>query len=140
MVAPQYLLDANTLSEALRLSPDPAMLSRLAANRPHSATAAVVIHEMRYGAYRLPPSRRRRTIERYLDRLMREGMPILPYDEAAAEWHARERARLVAIGRTPPFFDGQIAAVAAVNDLVLVTSNVRDFHAFRDLRVEDWRA
>lgn len=67
-------------------------------------------------------------------------MPILPYDEAAADWHARERARLVAAGRTPPLLDGQIAAVAAVNDLVLVTSNVRDFRGFDGLRIEDWRA
>jgi tRNA(fMet)-specific endonuclease VapC len=33
-------------------------------------------------------------------------MPILPYDEQAAEWHAAERARLAGIGKTPPFADG----------------------------------
>jgi tRNA(fMet)-specific endonuclease VapC len=36
------------------------------------------------------------------------------------------------------FIDGQIAAVAAVNDLVLVTRNERDFTHFTDLAVENW--
>jgi predicted nucleic acid-binding protein len=37
------------------------------------------------------------------------------------------------------FVDGQIAAVAATNDLILVTFNPTDYAAFRDLRIEDWR-
>ena len=59
---------------------------------------------------------------------------------AAADWHAAERARLTGLGRTPPFVDGQIAAIAHVNGLVLVTANVADFRHFADLSVEDWRA
>lgn len=65
-------------------------------------------------------------------------MPILDYDRRAAEWHASERARLMAAGRTPPFIDGQIAAVARVNDLTLVTRNQRDFRWFEGLRMERW--
>jgi len=33
------------------------------------------------------------------------------YNEDAAKWHACERARLQSIGKTPPFVDGQIAAI-----------------------------
>jgi tRNA(fMet)-specific endonuclease VapC len=62
---------------------------------------------------------------------------VLPYDEHAASWHARERARLTKRGKPPSFVDGQIAAVAAVNGLTLVTRNVRDFVAFA-VRVESW--
>ncbi len=65
-------------------------------------------------------------------------MAVLPYDQMAAEWHAAERARLGAVGLTPPFVDGQIAAVAHVNDLTLVTANTRDFAHFEGLRIEDW--
>jgi predicted nucleic acid-binding protein len=32
----------------------------------------------------------------------------------------------------------EIAAIAAVNDLVLVTANPRGFRLFRGLRLEDW--
>lgn len=67
-------------------------------------------------------------------------MPILPYNQAAAEWHAKERARLEAIGRTPPFLDGQIAATAKANDLVLVTANRSHFEIFEGLQIENWRA
>jgi hypothetical protein len=41
------------------------------------------------------------------------------------------------VGRTPPFLDGQIAAIAFVNDLVLVTRNVDDFAPFEKLRIEN---
>jgi tRNA(fMet)-specific endonuclease VapC len=63
---------------------------------------------------------------------------ILPYDASAAAWHARERARLTRRGKRPAFVDGQIAAIAAVNDLVLVTRNLRDFSGFSGLEIESW--
>ncbi len=65
-------------------------------------------------------------------------MLILPYDERAAEWHAKERARLSLKGRTPSFVDGQIAAIAKVNGLVLVTRNTTDFKSFSKLVIENW--
>lgn len=40
---------------------------------------------------------------------------------------AEERARLDKEGMPVPFVDGQIAAIAKSNDLILVTVNVRDF-------------
>ncbi|HET6611150.1 MAG TPA: hypothetical protein VFG83_04145 [Kofleriaceae bacterium] len=65
-------------------------------------------------------------------------MPILTYDAIAAEWHAQERARLAKTGRSAPFVDGQIAAIAAVSGLILVTRNVKDFRRFKGLEVSDW--
>jgi tRNA(fMet)-specific endonuclease VapC len=103
-------------------------------------TAAPVWHELRFGCARLPQSRKRREIERYLREHVAANLLILPYDAAAAEWHAAERARLANIGKTPPYVDGQIAAIATMNDLTLVTANVGDFVNFADLRVEDWRS
>jgi tRNA(fMet)-specific endonuclease VapC len=86
----------------------------------------------------LPPSEKRRAIDAYLEEVVRRALPILPYDEEAAAWHARERARLERRGRLPAAADGQIAAIAHVNELILVTANVRDFRRFSGLRVEDW--
>jgi tRNA(fMet)-specific endonuclease VapC len=68
---------------------------------------------------------------------VRGSFPILPYDEASAAWHGEERARLESFGRTAPFVDGQIAAIAQVHGLILVTANPRDFEAFQGLRIED---
>ena len=66
------------------------------------------------------------------------SFPILPYDEAAATWHGYERARLESLGKPAPFTDGQIAAIAHANDLVLVTVNVKDFARFKGLKVANW--
>jgi tRNA(fMet)-specific endonuclease VapC len=65
---------------------------------------------------------------------------LLPYDSRAARWHAEERARLQAKGLTPAFVDGQIAAVAATNNLTLVTRNVSDYKRFRGLKIVSWHS
>jgi tRNA(fMet)-specific endonuclease VapC len=54
------------------------------------------------------------------------------------QWHARERARLSKIGKTLAFADGQIASIAAANDLILVTNNVADFQYFDNLKIDNW--
>jgi tRNA(fMet)-specific endonuclease VapC len=62
----------------------------------------------------------------------------LPYDAAAARWHGVERARQERLGRSKPYVDGQIAAVASVAGLTLVTANRKDFVGYPDRAVEDW--
>jgi tRNA(fMet)-specific endonuclease VapC len=139
-VSPRYLLDTNTISEPIRPHPNQGVVERLRTYQDELAIASPVWHELLFGCYRLPPSRRRESIERYLTEVVRPALPILPYDALAAEWHATERVRLVGLGKTPPFVDGQIAAIARTNDLTLVTANVADFVNFSDLRIENWRS
>ena len=136
---PCYLLDTNALSEPLRPSPDEGILRGLEQHRDFLATAAPVWHELVFGCCRLPPSKKRTAIERYVKEVVGACLAILPYDAAAAEWHASERARLGRLGLTPPFVDGQIAAIARTHGLVLVTANVADYMHFTELEVEDWR-
>jgi tRNA(fMet)-specific endonuclease VapC len=114
------------------------MLKHLDDKTSECAIAAPVWHELRYGSQRMPKGRRRSAIEAYLRDVVRGSFAILPYDEAAAEWHSEERARLESIGRPAPFVDGQIAAIARVHALTLVTMNERDFAPFRGLAVENW--
>lgn len=133
-----YLLDTNVVSEPLRPEPSEGVLRKLRVHGEESAIPAPVWHELRFGCARLPPSRHRDTFERYLEDVVLASFPVLDYDREAADWHARQRARLVAAGQTPTFVDGQIAAIACVNDLVVVTSNTRDFQDFQGLRVEHW--
>ena len=132
----QYLLDTNVLSEPLRPAPDRRVLRWIEEHREQAATAAPVWHELRFGCNRLPPSTKRQMLERYLEEVLEPSLPVLPYDREAAEWHAEERARLTSMGRTPAFVDGQIAAVAAVNDLTVVTLNPRQFRPFQGLAIE----
>lgn len=102
------------------------------------STATIVWHELLFGLNRLPPSRRRQALERYLQEEVKAKLPFFPYNEAAAEWHAQERSRLVKLGKTPSFADSQIAAIAKVNQLILVTNNVSDYANFNDLPIENW--
>ena len=134
----RYLLDTNVVSEPLRPKPNPGVIRRLSEIDDEAAIGAPVWHELRFGCARLPPSRRRERFEHYIDTVVLANFPVLEYDREAADWHALERARLSALGRTPPFTDGQIAAIAHVNGLILVTGNSRDFAGFQGLRLEDW--
>ena len=134
----KFLLDTNTVSEPLRPHPNARVIRRLHEHEREIAIPAPVWHELRFGCSRLVRSRRREVIERYIENVVLRSFPILDYGRTAADWHARERARLVAAGRTPPFVDGQIAAIAHANRLVLVTSNVDDFRGFNRLTVECW--
>ena len=102
------------------------------------AIPSPVWHELRFGCERLPPSRRRDAVERYIETVVLHSFPVFDYDLEADDWHARERARLVAAGKTPPFVDSQIAAIACVNGLTLVTSNEGDFREFSELKVQSW--
>ena len=93
---------------------------------------------LQFGCKRLPDSRKREMIEIFLNDVIIKNMPVLPYDEKAARWHAEQRAELTAKGAAPSFVDGQIASVAKVNGLVLVTGNVKDFERFAGIEIENW--
>ena len=134
----EYLLDTNVVSEPLRPRPSVNIMRRLREHDGEIAIPAPVWHELRFGCARLPESRRRDAIERYIEDVVRTSFPVIGYDRQAAEWHALERARLSADGRTPPFVDGQIAAIAHVNGLTVITSNTSDFRVFQGLRVLSW--
>ena len=135
----RYLLDTNVVSEPLRPQPHPLVLARIQQHETRMCIASIVWHELLFGCYRLSVSARRASIEHYLLHVVAPTVPILEYDEKAAAWHAVERARLGALGRTPSFADAQIAAVASTNTLVLVTFNTADYVDFDGLSVEDWR-
>jgi tRNA(fMet)-specific endonuclease VapC len=134
----KFLLDTNILSEPLKKIPSPKALKKLRTHQDEIATAAPAWHELLFGCLRMPSSTKRQAIEEYLRAVVWPTVPILAYDSSAAEWHASERARLISSGKTPGFVDGQIAAIAITNDLILVTSNTDDFVVFKDLRVENW--
>ena len=134
----KYLLDTNVVSEAIKTSPNNSVMLKLEKYQNEIATATIVLHELQFGCRRLPASRKRELIEAYLEGVVDQNLEILPYDTAAADWHAAERARLTASGKPPAFADGQIAAIAKVNKLILVTRNVLDFKSFSGLKIQNW--
>lgn len=134
----RFLLDTNIISEPLRPTPNQNVINKLSEHESQLATATIVWHELLYGCYRLPDSKKRKAIEKYLTEIVINKIPLLSYDIKAATWHSEERAQLEKIGKPPAFADGQIAAIAAVNNLILVTNNVSDFRFFQNLQIENW--
>ena len=134
----RYLLDTSIVFSPVSKTPDPQIVRRLEEHGHESAIAALVWHELTYGCRRLSRGKRRDALETYLHDVVQATFPILPYDEAAATWHGYERARLESLGKAAPFTDGQIAAIAHANGLVLVTVNVTDFARFKELDVMNW--
>lgn len=136
----RYLLDTNVLSQTVVTHGDERVLTRLREEHRDCAVPSPVVHELTYGYERLEPGAKRTRLEQFVREAVCRRFPMLPYDESAAVWHAAERARLERRGRTPSAADGQIAAIAAVHGLTVVTGNVRHFADFEGLTVEDWSA
>ena len=133
-----YLLDSNILSEPARLKPNDKVLQQLADHDGEYATAAIVWHELVYGCELMTVSKRKKQLQSYLAMLMAHGLIILPYDQSAADWYAKERARLQRQGLTCAYADGEIAAIAVSQNLTLVTRNTRDLENFQNLVLENW--
>lgn len=132
------MLDSNILSEPARLKPDDTVLQRFAEYDGEYATAAIVWHELVYGCELLAASKRKTQLQSYLTMLLANGLTVLPFDQAAADWYAKERAELKRQGQTCAYADGEIAAIAATQQLILVTRNTQDFVSFQQLTLQNW--
>jgi len=81
----KFLLDTNIISESIKLQPNHIFLERFRRNLEESAIASVTWHELLYGLYRLPESRRKKILSDYLTQVIQDKMIILPYCHAAAD-------------------------------------------------------
>lgn len=128
------LFDTDTISRTLRPRRNEALLLRFAAVPPdEQLISAITYGELLYGALR----RQRSDLLEAISALANK-MPILPFDEAAAEHFAHLRVTLERTGTRLDEPDLRIAAIALANDLTLVTGNERHFRRIPDLRVENW--
>jgi tRNA(fMet)-specific endonuclease VapC len=132
-----YLLDTNAISEPIKKIPNQQVLEKITRHYSACALSAFTVFELIKGAYQMPESKKRSVILRYAEKTFSQ-LAILPYTQKAADWHGQETARLQSIGKSPPFLDAQIAAVAKINNLILVTRNTEDFKNFADLQLENW--
>jgi tRNA(fMet)-specific endonuclease VapC len=135
----RYLLDANVLSEPVKKQPNQYVIEALSKHVGLYCTCVTVWHELIYGIALLDPSKKKDSLNAYLESLIRGGLTILSYEQAA-RWFAQERARLSRVGVTVPMADGEIASISAINNLTLVTRNVGDFKHYEGLALENWFA
>lgn len=125
----RWLLDTNVISEIRHPQGDREVKRRISALPSESLfLSAIVFGELVKGVRRLPESERKGELLGWLVKLETDfGDRILPFDrEAARIWGglvAASEARGLSIGMA----DGQIAATAIQNNVVLVSRNTRHF-------------
>ena len=128
-----YLLDTNVCVGVLRGR-------RLLVQRVNARPVAdlflcsVVKAELFRGTLRSGrPSANRAKVDAFANRFV-----SLPFDDDAAEVFARIRFHLESRGMVIGPYDLQIAAIALVHQLTVVTHNVAEFGRVPGLTVEDW--
>ena len=135
-MALKYLLDINVISEAEKIFPNSGLMQKLHKHHHECALSSVTWHELIYGYHCLPASKRKERIADFIKTL--KVFPVLAFEQKAAEYLAKERARLKLLGLKPAYADGQIAAIASSQNLILVTRNMVDFKNFSNLKIENW--
>jgi tRNA(fMet)-specific endonuclease VapC len=130
----KYLLDTNTCIRYLNgRSPN---VREYLQNIPDSeiAISTITKAEMYTGSARSQtPERSRARQDAFFVRF-----DTLTFDDAAANQYGRIRAALEIAGTPIGPYDLQIAAIAAVHGLIVVTHNISEFRRVPNLIVEDW--
>jgi len=119
----------------LRRQPNLEVVRRLARiPAEQQFTTAITLGELLYGAAR----RGNEALAQRIRQLLADAVPILPFDEEAADVYGPLRAGLEAAGKRLDEPDLRIASIALAHDLTLVTGNVRHFGRVPGLTIEDW--
>jgi len=134
----KYLLDTNLISELIRPQPDQGVVERCRRYEKDLATAAPVWHELQFGCYRMPLSRKRELLELFLEDVIRRNLLILPYDAQAARWQALERARLTLAGNTPSFVRNSGDTIPISSTLLLADVCQKEWGQIAGLPIKGW--
>lgn len=128
----RYLLDTNIISNVVKPEPSAALVAWMAEQADTKLfVSALTIGEIQRGLLEKPKGKKRSLLEAWFSgpegpQALFAGR-VLPFDEKAALAWARLMADGTAKGRPRSAFDAIIAAVAEVNECIVVTDNEKDF-------------
>lgn len=125
-----FLIDTNVISELMRATPAPSVLNWFSTQDPSTLYLSVVTEaELRTGIAILPAGQRRDGLRAAFDATIAQDFEgrILPFDTDAAKTYAEIAAGRRSAGRPIADADCQIAAIARVTGMPVVTRNTRDF-------------
>jgi len=125
-----YLIDTATISELKKPTPSANVISWFAQTDPDQLFVSVLTFgEILKGISKLPPSKKRRELERWLAQKLPDFFAptqILPIDLEVAQVWGRIVGTLAAKGVNVPSIDSLIAATCLAHNLICVTPNVSD--------------
>lgn len=123
-----YLLDTCVISETRAKKPNPAVMEWLSRQDPNTLfMSAISVGEIKNGIYLLGNTKKAKELSKWLDELVASfGSRVLSVNTAVAECWGVSLAACSRAGTPRPAIDALIAATAKVDNLILVTRNVRD--------------
>jgi tRNA(fMet)-specific endonuclease VapC len=132
-----YLLDTNACIAAMqsRQTAVQTRLEREASSGSGLHVPSMVLFELWYGAVK---SAHREANMRRIALLLDAVPSVLPLEHNDARAAGEIRASFERAGRPIGSYDILIAGQALARDLILVTSNQREFARIKGLRWEDW--
>jgi predicted nucleic acid-binding protein len=136
-----FLIDTNVISELMRATPAPSVLSWFSTQDPSTLyLSAVTEAELRTGIAILPAGQRREGLKVALDATIAEDFEgrILPFDTDAAKTYAEIASMRRAAGRPIADADCQIAAIARASRAIVATRNLRDYEGCGVDSVDPW--
>ncbi len=124
-----FLIDTCVFAEYDKPVPEERVLDWLATLPQEDAYISVItVGEIQKGITRLPSSRKKTSLTRFLDQLIvRFDDHVLPLTGKISRRWGSMAAELELKGLPMPIIDSLIAATALEHDLTLVTRNTRDF-------------
>ena len=128
-----YCLDTNTISFFLKQSPK-VTAKIINTSIDNLCTTIITEFELLYGVYK--SSKVDSNLE-LISNLLSE-FNIYNIDSSVVKLVAKEKARLKKLGTIVEDSDLLIAGICIVNDLTLVTNNLKHFKRIKGLKVEDW--
>jgi len=132
-----FLLDTNLVSEVMRTSPEPLILSWLKSNEDVSFLSSITVGEIERGIGLLPAGRKRQRLqEAFAEFVVVLEERVLGFDFETARYWAQLTVAAQRAGRKLPVLDSMIEATALRWNLTLVTRNTNDF--FRVATLNPW--
>ena len=125
-----FLLDTNCVSELVRIRPHPRVTKWIESTDEALLYLSVLtLGEIHKGVARLPPGKRRASLETWLAVELRARFSgrLLPVDEEIALRWGLLASLASGKGKPLAVIDGLLAATALQSDLTLVTRNIGDF-------------
>ncbi|MBD2613132.1 MAG: type II toxin-antitoxin system VapC family toxin [Nostoc sp. ZfuVER08] len=131
-----YLLDTCVISDFVK--GEEHTIQRLKSSTPNEIfISSLTVMEVRYGLLINP--QRAIKIQPSIETLL-STITMLPFGVVEAEQSAQIRTILKTAGTPIGAYDVLIASTALTHNLILLTSNIREFQRISSLQIENWRS